>query len=127
MRFDLVSLFPDFVAQLASHGVVGRARERGLLSVHGWNPRDYASGNYRRVDERREARVLRQCRRSLEREPLAIAPHRVRPRRDLRTARKPAPSGIHRLERPEARAADRLGGGVELRAAHLAVLRKRAS
>ena len=52
MRIDLVSLFPGFVAQLAAHGVVGRATERGLLSVHGWNPRDYAEGSYRRVDDR---------------------------------------------------------------------------
>ncbi len=52
MRIDIVSLFPDFVAQLAGHGVVGRARERGLVSLHGWNPRDHAEGNYRRVDDR---------------------------------------------------------------------------
>lgn len=52
MRFDVVSLFPEFVAQVASHGVVGRAQERGLLSIHGWNPRDHAEGNYRRVDDR---------------------------------------------------------------------------
>jgi len=52
MRVDVVSLFPEFVAQVAGHGVVGRARDRGLLSIHGWNPRDYAAGNYRRVDDR---------------------------------------------------------------------------
>lgn len=52
MRIDLVSLFPEFVSQVAGHGVVGRAVERGLLSIHGWNPRDYAQGNYRRVDDR---------------------------------------------------------------------------
>ncbi|MGN6513657.1 MAG: tRNA (guanosine(37)-N1)-methyltransferase TrmD [Lysobacteraceae bacterium] len=52
MRIDLVSLFPEFVAQCAGFGVVGRAQERGLLAVHGWNPRDYAEGNYRRVDDR---------------------------------------------------------------------------
>lgn len=52
MRIDLVSLFPEFVAQVAVHGVVGRACERGLLSLHGWNPRDHATGNYRRVDDR---------------------------------------------------------------------------
>ena len=52
MRFDIISLFPEFVAQCAAFGVVGRAGERGLLSVHGWNPRDYAQGNYRRVDDR---------------------------------------------------------------------------
>ena len=52
MRVDVISLFPDFVADCAGFGVVGRAVERGLLSVHGWNPRDHAEGNYRRVDDR---------------------------------------------------------------------------
>ena len=52
MRVDVVSLFPEFIAQCAAFGVVGRAQERGLLSLHGWNPRDYATGNYRRVDDR---------------------------------------------------------------------------
>lgn len=52
MRIDVISLFPEFVSQVAGHGVVGRAQERGLLSLHGWNPRDHAEGNYRRVDDR---------------------------------------------------------------------------
>ena len=52
VRIDVISLFPDFIAQCAAFGVTGRAAERGLLSLHGWNPRDYAEGNYRRVDER---------------------------------------------------------------------------
>ena len=52
MRIDVVTLFPDFVAQCAGIGVIGRAQERGLLAVHTWNPRDYATDAYRRVDER---------------------------------------------------------------------------
>ena len=52
MRVDVISLFPEFVAGCAGFGVVGRAIERGLLSVNGWNPRDHAEGNYRRVDDR---------------------------------------------------------------------------
>ncbi|HBK45454.1 MAG TPA: tRNA (guanosine(37)-N1)-methyltransferase TrmD [Xanthomonadaceae bacterium] len=52
MRIDVVTLFPEFIAQSAALGVVGRAQERGLLALHGWNPRDYAEGNYRRVDDR---------------------------------------------------------------------------
>lgn len=52
MRIDVITLFPEFVAQCAGIGVVGRAQERGLLSVHAWNPRDYATDAYRRVDER---------------------------------------------------------------------------
>jgi len=52
VRIDVLTLFPEFIDQAAAPGVVGRARERGLLEVHCWNPRDYASDNYRRVDER---------------------------------------------------------------------------
>ena len=52
MRIDVVSLFPEFVAQCAAFGVVGRAVEQGIVGIHGWNPRDHASGNYRRVDDR---------------------------------------------------------------------------
>jgi len=52
LRIDVVSLFPGFIAHCAGFGVLGRACERGLVSVHGWNPREYAHGNYRRVDER---------------------------------------------------------------------------
>lgn len=52
MRIDVVTLFPDFIRDSAALGVVGRAQERGLLAVQGWNPRDYATDAYRRVDDR---------------------------------------------------------------------------
>ena len=52
MRIDVLSLFPEFIRQCAQVGVVGRAMERGLLHVETWNPRDYATDNYRRVDDR---------------------------------------------------------------------------
>jgi len=52
MRIDVVTLFPEFIQAAAKVGVVGRAQERGLLTVQGWNPRDYATDNYRTVDER---------------------------------------------------------------------------
>ncbi|HET8899530.1 MAG TPA: tRNA (guanosine(37)-N1)-methyltransferase TrmD, partial [Rhodanobacteraceae bacterium] len=51
MRIDVVTLFPEFVRQCAGFGVIGRAVERGLLEVEAWNPRDYAEGGYRRVDD----------------------------------------------------------------------------
>jgi tRNA (guanine37-N1)-methyltransferase len=51
MRFDVVTLFPGFVQQCSGFGVIGRAVERGLLEVAAWNPRDYAEGGYRRVDD----------------------------------------------------------------------------
>lgn len=52
MRIDVVGLFPEFVAQCAAFGVTGRAVEKGLLSISNWNPRDFAEGNYRKVDDR---------------------------------------------------------------------------
>lgn len=52
MRIDVVTLFPEFVQQSAALGVIGRAQTRGLLELGTWNPRDYADGAYRRVDER---------------------------------------------------------------------------
>ncbi|MHB1991114.1 tRNA (guanosine(37)-N1)-methyltransferase TrmD [Metallibacterium scheffleri] len=52
MRIDVVTLFPEFVQQSAALGVIGRAQTRGLLELGTWNPRDYASDAYRRVDER---------------------------------------------------------------------------
>jgi tRNA (guanine37-N1)-methyltransferase len=52
MRIDVVTLFPEFVQQSAALGVIGRAQTRGLLELGTWNPRDYASEAYRRVDER---------------------------------------------------------------------------
>jgi tRNA (guanine37-N1)-methyltransferase len=52
MRIDVVTLFPEFVQGCAGVGVVGRAQERELLQVETWNPRDFATDNYRRVDER---------------------------------------------------------------------------
>lgn len=52
MRIDVVTLFPAFVDAASRVGVVGRARDRGLLEVAGWNPRDYATDNYRTIDDR---------------------------------------------------------------------------
>jgi len=50
MRIDVVTLFPDFVRQCASVGVVGRAQQRELLQVETWNPRDYTTDRHRTVD-----------------------------------------------------------------------------
>jgi tRNA (guanine37-N1)-methyltransferase len=52
MRIDVITLFPDFIEGCARIGVVGRARERGLLEIATWNPRDFASDNYRSADDR---------------------------------------------------------------------------
>lgn len=52
MQIAVVSLFPEMVGQVAEYGVVGRAKERELLSLHCQNPRDYATDVHRTVDDR---------------------------------------------------------------------------
>jgi len=52
MRIDVISLFPEFIQQCVSFGVVGRAVQRQLLNVEAWNPRDFAFDNYRTIDHR---------------------------------------------------------------------------
>ena len=52
MQIAVVSIFPELVGQVAEYGVVGRAKERGLLSLICENPRDYAEDAHRTVDAR---------------------------------------------------------------------------
>ena len=52
MRFDVITLFPELFAPFLASGVTRRAYAQGLVDVRLWNPRDYAEGNYRRVDAR---------------------------------------------------------------------------
>lgn len=52
MRFDVVTLFPELFAPFLESGVTRRAYESGQVLVRLWNPRDFAEGNYRRVDDR---------------------------------------------------------------------------
>ncbi|MBS3912519.1 MAG: tRNA (guanosine(37)-N1)-methyltransferase TrmD [Hydrogenophaga sp.] len=52
MRFDVITLFPELFAPFLTCGINRRAFESGLVEVCLWNPRDFAEGNYRRVDDR---------------------------------------------------------------------------
>ena len=52
MRFDIVTLFPELFAPFLTHGITRRAFESGQIEVKLTNPRDFAAGNYRRVDDR---------------------------------------------------------------------------
>ena len=52
MRFDIITLFPELFAPFLAGGVTRRAYASGQVDVRLWNPRDYADGNYRRVDDR---------------------------------------------------------------------------
>lgn len=52
MRFDVVTLFPGLFTPFFISGVTRRAYSSGLVEVKLWNPRDFADGSYRRVDDR---------------------------------------------------------------------------
>jgi len=51
-RIDVITLFPDWIASLRQLGLTGRAISDGTVEVHCWNPRDYAEGIHRSVDDR---------------------------------------------------------------------------
>src|SRR5215469_7213150 len=50
MEFHLITLFPEMLTALDA-GLIGRARERGLISIQAHNLRDHGLGNYRQVDD----------------------------------------------------------------------------
>lgn len=49
---DVVTLFPEMFAAVTQYGVTRRAAELGLFDLQAWNPRDYATNNYRTIDDR---------------------------------------------------------------------------
>ena len=52
MRFDVITLFPELFAPFVEAGITRRAYASGQIELKLWNPRDWAEGNYRRVDDR---------------------------------------------------------------------------
>jgi tRNA (guanine37-N1)-methyltransferase len=51
MRFDIITLFPDFFASPLSSGLLGKALAKQIAEVHLSNPRDFATDKHRRVDD----------------------------------------------------------------------------
>ena len=52
MRFDVVTLFPELFGTFLEVGITRRAFESGQIDVRLTNPRDFAPGHYKRVDDR---------------------------------------------------------------------------
>lgn len=83
MRFDVITLFPELFAPFVASGVTRRAYESGQIELRLWSPRDFAEGNYRRVDDRpfgggpgmvMLAQPLAQCLQAIRAERGAAAP-----------------------------------------------------
>ena len=51
MRFDIMTLFPDFVSGILSESIIGRAQKSGAIEVNAHNIRDYSKDKHRRVDD----------------------------------------------------------------------------
>jgi tRNA (guanine37-N1)-methyltransferase len=51
LTFEVVTLFPEVMAGFCASTVIGRAIAAGLVAVHCTNPRDFAPGRYRQVDD----------------------------------------------------------------------------
>ncbi len=51
MRFDIMTLFPEMVEAVLSESIIGRARDKNVISVYAHNIRDYSEDKHRRVDD----------------------------------------------------------------------------
>jgi tRNA (guanine37-N1)-methyltransferase len=52
MRFDLLTIFPEFFTGPLDHGILRRAREAGLVEVHVQDLRVFTKDRHRSVDDR---------------------------------------------------------------------------
>ncbi|MGB7486336.1 MAG: tRNA (guanosine(37)-N1)-methyltransferase TrmD [Phormidesmis sp.] len=51
LRFDIISLFPDFFTSPLASGLIGKALQRDIASVHLTNPRDFTTDKHHKVDD----------------------------------------------------------------------------
>ncbi len=51
MRFDVLTLFPESVDSFLSGSIIGRAREKGLLTIQAHNIRDFSKDKHNKVDD----------------------------------------------------------------------------
>lgn len=51
MRIDIMTLFPDFVNNILSESIIGRARKSGVIDIRTHNIRDYSEDKHHRVDD----------------------------------------------------------------------------
>ena len=50
MQFNLISIFPEFFDQL-KHGVLGKAKDLGLISLNTINPRNFSNFKNKKIDD----------------------------------------------------------------------------
>ena len=51
MRIDIMTLFPDTVGDVLSESILGRAQERGFITIRTHQIRDYTTNKQNQVDD----------------------------------------------------------------------------
>ncbi len=51
LRFDIFTLFPEMLRSPLDESILSRARERGLVEINAWNPRDVTTDRHHIVDD----------------------------------------------------------------------------
>jgi tRNA (guanine37-N1)-methyltransferase len=51
MRIDIITLFPELLESPFQHSIMKRAKDKGLFYVHVHNPREYAEGKHKQMDD----------------------------------------------------------------------------
>ena len=51
-RFDVITIFPEMFEAVSRHGITRKALEEKIFEMRTWDPRDFTTDNYRRVDDR---------------------------------------------------------------------------
>jgi tRNA (guanine37-N1)-methyltransferase len=52
MRFDVITIFPEMFDALLDHGITRRALDERVFDLKAWDPRDFTTDGYRRIDDR---------------------------------------------------------------------------
>lgn len=52
MRFELITIFPEFFTGPLDHGIVRRAREAGIVQIHVQDLREFTKDRHKTVDDR---------------------------------------------------------------------------
>src|ERR1700756_5309969 len=52
MRFDVLTLFPEMFQGYLTQSLLKLAIQNGLVEIHLWNIRDWATGKHKSVDDR---------------------------------------------------------------------------
>ena len=52
MRFDVITIFPDFFTSFKNEALIARAQKKKLISIKAHNLRDWTTDNHKTVDDR---------------------------------------------------------------------------